>query len=400
MTTNRAVRRIAALLPGGMLAASLLVAFGPTPAANASGWVDGADEFPCLDDVTCLWIEGCELDENQHPVYPNRNGTTSYPAGSYSYQGDSAPPTPTTPPKPTPTKPTKPTPTKPTPSSGSNPSGTPSSPGATTGAQPDATGDLALGDEQEQVAAGAPSALAAPVLTVKKDSVTVTWEASPNAELEQVTGYLVRFTGLEAVEFDATTFTHTFKDLKPGSYRAAVWAENAAGVSAGSPPSEPTIVGDDPAGVQGTVTATGEVAPGAVVTLTGAGFAPRIEGFEVELHSTPVSLGTVSTDDQGGFALDVTIPATVAAGDHEVVVLFEGAEVSRSPLTVVAAAAAATATGTEDVATVEVKEGSGAPVPDHAGLFILGGLGAAGALSFVWHLLRGRRRPNRALAAA
>lgn len=397
MTTNRAVRRIAALLPGGMLAASLLVAFGPTSAANASGWVDGADEFPCLDDVTCLWIEGCELDENQHPVYPNRNGTTSYPAGSYSYQGDAAPttPTPTAPTKPTPTKPTKPTPTKPTPT-GSSPSGTPASPGATTPSDP--AGDLGLGDEQEQVAAGAPSALAAPVLTVKKDSVTVTWEASPNAELEQVTGYLVRFTGLEAVEFDATTFTHTFKDLEPGSYRAAVWAENAAGVSAGSPPSEPSVVGDDPASVPGTVTATGEVAPGAVVTLTGAGFAPRIEGFEVELHSTPVALGTVSTDDQGGFALDVTIPATVAAGDHEVVVLFEGAEVSRSPVTVVAAAPAATGTG--DTATVEVKEGSGAPVPDHAGLFILGGLGAAGALSLAWHLLRGRRRPTRALAPA
>ena len=72
--TARRSHRILSLLPVAAIAASLAVSLGPAPAAHADGWVDGGDEFPCLDDVTCLWIEDCELDGNHHPIYPNRNG--------------------------------------------------------------------------------------------------------------------------------------------------------------------------------------------------------------------------------------------------------------------------------------------------------------------------------------
>lgn len=396
MTVRRS-HRILALLPAAAIAATLAVSIGPAPAAHADGWVDGGDEFPCLDDVTCLWIQDCELDENQHPIYPNRNGKTSYPAGSYSYKGDQPTPTPT----PTPTA----TPTPTTPGTGGSSTGSGGkatggkSPGkgtgstgttGTTGAVVDPT-DTAT----EQVAPGAPSALAAPTLTVDGDTVTVSWAASPNAEIEQVTGYLIRFTGQEAVRTDATTLEHVFEDVPPGSYRAAVWASNAAGESAGSPPSEPVVVGADPTTVAGTVTVTGDLTPGATVTVTGTGFAPRIEGYALELHSDPVPLGTVKTDDNGGFTADVVVPAGVAEGDHDLVVLFDGTQVASAPVTVAAAAGAPAEAASAD------EEKDVTPVPDNAGLAILGGLAGAGALALAWHVLRGRRRrPRRVLVPA
>lgn len=402
--TRRRSHRILALLPAAAIAAALTVSLGPAPSAHADGWVDGGDEFPCLDDVTCLWIEDCELDENQRPVYPNHNGTTSYKPGTYSYKDDKPKPTPT--PSPTPT---------PTPGGGTGGGSTGSTGGGSTGgtsggsagggSSTGSTGSSGAGaldpsaTPSEQVAPGAPSALAAPTLKVAGDTVTVSWVASPNADIEQVTGYLVRFTGQAAIEVGPTTFSHVFKKVSPGSYRAAVWARNAAGESPGSPPSEPVVVGDDPATVQGTLTVTGEVKPGASVTVSGTGFAPRIEGFALELHSDPVALGQVRTDAQGAFTADVTIPATVPAGEHHVVVLYDGAEVSRSDAITVGdaasddeeAAAGADTAHTGDAAT---------PVPDHLGLAILAVLAAGGGVSLLWHLARGRRRPRNAALAA
>lgn len=441
MTTPRPARALRAPRAGRALALllsatalSLSGGLGVTPAEAApapalkaaDGWVDGGDEFPCLDDVTCLWIENCELDENQHPVYPNRNGTTSYPAGTYSYADEQ----PTTP---TPT-PTTPTPTTPTPGTGGGGTGGGGTGGGGTGTGGGATGGgtttpptttpgttdpttvdpttvdpttvdptavdpttgLPTGTPTEVAPPGAPSALAAPTLTVKGRTVTVSWVASPNAELEQVTGYLVRFTGLAAVETDATTLSYEFPNLKPGSYRAAVWAKNVAGESLGSPPSEPVVVGTDPVAVPGQVAVTGDVVPGATVTLTGTGFAPRIEGFELELHSDPLPLGSVNTDDRGGFTTQVVLPANVTPGEHEVVVLFGGKQVSRSPVTVLApGAVAATTTDTDGPATDTAAAASSAdPVPDSAGLVILGGLAGAGLLALLWRGLRGRRRPS------
>ena len=397
MTVRRSLR-ILALLPAAAIAASLAVSLGPAPAAHADGWVDGGDEFPCLDDVTCLWIEDCELDENQRPIYPNRNGRTSYPAGTYSYKGDK----PATP-KPTPTPTQKPPSPKPPSPSTPKPSTKPGGGGAGTpgaGSDADPLSPAGVSDpagQSEQVAPGAPSALAAPTLTVEGRTVTVSWAASPNAEIEQVTGYLIRFTGQAAVETDADTFEYVFKNVEPGSYRAAVWARNAAGESAGSPPSEPVVVGVDPTSVQGTVTVTGDLTPGATVTVTGTGFAPRIEGYALELHSDPVPLGEVKTDDKGGFSADVVVPEAVTPGDHRLVVLFDGTEVGASPVTVTAASGAAeTDAAASDVARTGDEA---APVPDHAGLVILGALGAAGALSLLWRVVRGRRRQHAPLAA-
>ncbi|MCD7101084.1 ParB/Srx family N-terminal domain-containing protein [Pseudoclavibacter sp. 13-3] len=69
----------------------------------------------------------------------------------------------------------------------------------------------------------------------------------------------------------------------------------------------------------GTATAADAVAgfaPGAAVTITGAGFATN-SPLALELHSEPAVLGTVVTDDAGRFTAQVILPQGLAAGEHE-----------------------------------------------------------------------------------
>ncbi|MFJ4167054.1 collagen binding domain-containing protein [Microbacterium sp. NPDC089698] len=60
------------------------------------------------------------------------------------------------------------------------------------------------------------------------------------------------------------------------------------------------------------------VPPGAAVHVTGSGFAPG-EPVQVELHSTPISLGTVTAGADGVVDTTVTIPADAPAGAHRIV---------------------------------------------------------------------------------
>jgi hypothetical protein len=362
-------------------------------------WVDGADDSFCLNDdrgraldalpaeAWCTPIPGCYQDDDGVWVLPSRKtGIWQGDPSKVRYADEiKAEPTPT-PTKPAP-KPTK-TPTRTTKPGTSTPrtgSGSTTTPRTTTGTTTSpATADLGV-DEDEQAVSGAPTAPAAPVLTVKGSDVTVTWQATADAELESVTGYVLRFTGAQPVTVDATTTSHTFTDLADGSYRAAVRAVNAAGESVSSPPSDPATVGTPVTEVKGTVAVDGELSPGASVTLTGTGYAPNVPELQLELHSDPVSLGTVATDAQGGFTTTVTIPETVPVGEHQVVVLHDGQQVTASPVQVVEASA----TGADaDAAAAPAAE----RVPPHTGLAILAVLAVAGAGSLVWHVATGRRR--------
>ncbi|WP_147543750.1 fibronectin type III domain-containing protein [Aeromicrobium massiliense] len=361
-------------------------------------WVDGADDSFCLNDdrgraldalpaeAWCTPIPGCYQDDDGVWVLPSRKtGIWQGDPKKVRYADEvKAEPKPTTPttsaPKPSTSKPTK----KPTTERPTSPKpGTPAPSTDTT--TTDAPADLGV-DEQEVAVTGAPTAPAAPVLTVKGKDVTVAWQATPDAELESVTGYVVRFTGAQPVTVDATTTTHTFTGLADGSYRAAVRAVNAAGESVSSPPSDPATVGTPVVDVKGTVAVEGELAPGASVTITGTGYAPNVPELALELHSDPVALGTVATDAQGGFTTTVTIPETVPVGAHQVVVLHEGQQVTASPVEVVAAA------GATDAATEETAAPVAERVPPHTGLAILAVLALAGIGSLVWHLATGRRR--------
>ena len=58
---------------------------------------------------------------------------------------------------------------------------------------------------------------------------------------------------------------------------------------------------------------------GGPVTVSGGGFMPSTE-LTVELHSTPVVLGTTTTDVYGNYSASVVIPADTAPGVHQLVV--------------------------------------------------------------------------------
>lgn len=440
MTTRTSLLR----QPRWLLAALVLVPVlmlalqGLTFQAKAADldWVDGGDDQLCLQDDNgaalthpeieqCSPIIGCETGETNGRAwirFPTRNGIWQ-PKGEYAdylvLYGDEQPPSATPTPTPTPATPTptaSPTPGasnpttpgasnpttpgtatpsgKPTKGAGGKPGGKPSSsptPGVSAPPVASDADDLGL-DEDEEVAEGAPTAPAAPTVSVEGKDVTVTWTPSADAELEGVTGYVLRFSGADPVTTDAATTSHTFTGLADGNYRAAVRAVNEAGESPSSPPSAVATVGAPITEVLGTLTVEGELAPGATVTLTGAGYAPNVPELVLELHSTPVQVGAVATDETGGFATTVTLPADVEPGEHHVVVLYEGTEITRTPVQLVAAA------GT-DVATTDAAATPAETVPPQAGVLILGVLAALGLLALGWHLLQGRRRrPSRVRA--
>jgi len=158
------------------------------------------------------------------------------------------------------------------------------------------------------------------------------------------------------------------KPATPAAKPAAKPSPVAAKPSATpTPTATPTLEAVAPAA--GTVTVTGTATPGETITLTGADFDGNLDDLVVELHSDPeVTLATVATDTNGGFTLQATIPESVPAGDHTIVVLIDGVEVSRTPVTV----GAATST----------------PNP---GIFVLGGVFVLGAATLGVYALRRRR---------
>lgn len=386
------------------------VFFVVSPAAFAGGWVDGGDDLPCVDDETCLWIEGCTLDGSNNPVYPDHNGTV-VGGGAHSYKGDT-PATPTTPSTPTPTSKPSTTPTSPTskpttkPASGSG-SGSGSSSGSGTkggsgsgvstgsgsSAKPDASSsadpsaDASATEEAEETVV-----LPAPTLTVDGSSITVTW-AEPDDD-RTVDGYTVELLDGPSVEVDAATTSFTFTDLEAHRYRARVVAQFTDGTSETSPVSDRTKVGGaDPRTVTGTLTVTGDLVAGGAVTITGAGFAGDVSGFQVEIHSDPIVLSEVATDADGGFVLEATVPETLEAGDHHVVVAYDGVEVGSTPVTVTEAAAAAPAEAASVTPSATSADRS------QAGLLLLGALAAVGVAALVGHEITRRRRPVRATVA-
>lgn len=388
---RRARRFALAMLVGSGLMLSSQAISVQSSAATVQ-WVDGGDDSPCLNDDTgkattdlpgeywCTPIVGCYQGDDGKWVLPSRKTGIWQGNPSDVRYADEAVTTPT--PKPTTPKPTTPKPTTSAPKPGKTPAG-----GTTAPAAPGTIG-TAPGAPAAVVPVGAPTAPAAPTVSVKGSDVTVTWLASPNAALETVTGYTLQFTDADPIQLDAATLTHTFTDLKDGNYRAAVQAVNAAGPSLASPPSEVATVGTPIAEIVGDVVVDGTLEPGGTVTVTGTNFAADVPELTLELHSDPIVLGTVATDAKGGFKTTVTIPSTVEAGDHSLVVLYDGQEVISSPVAIGEVAAAPVA----KQETAAVSES----VPPYLGLAILAALGAAGAGALIWHVASGRRRTRSA----
>ena len=85
----------------------------------------------------------------------------------------------------------------------------------------------------------------------------------------------------------------------------------------------------------------------------------------------------------------MTLPADIEPGDHHLVVLYDGNEVTSTPVELVAVAA------TDGAAPVDKAVAPAESVPPQTGLVILGALAALGFLSLLWHPVRSRRRRSR-----
>ncbi|WP_159805125.1 hypothetical protein [Cellulomonas citrea] len=64
--------------------------------------------------------------------------------------------------------------------------------------------------------------------------------------------------------------------------------------------------------------------------------------YQLEIHSTPISLGSFTTDASGSAVIDLPLPDGVGAGHHTLVVLQNGTQVLSAPVTVTAATLAST----------------------------------------------------------
>ena len=100
------------------------------------------------------------------------------------------------------------------------------------------------------------------------------------------------------------------------------------------------------------------------VTVTGTGFGAS-ENVALWLNSDPLALGTVETNDEGGFTAEVTIPQEAVIGDHHVQGV--GAATSRSAQAPFAVLATEVVDGGEGETTPPAGGGEGETTPPTSG---------------------------------
>lgn len=91
-----------------------------------------------------------------------------------------------------------------------------------------------------------------------------------------------------------------------------------------------------------TVSVSGELVPGGDIVVSGAGLAAGVD-VSVELHSTPVLLGTAQSVADGTWSLAATIPTATPLGRHDIVAILAGLSFASQGVQV--AAPASTVTG-------------------------------------------------------
>lgn len=207
--------------------------------------------------------------------------------------------------------------------------------------------------------ATAPAAPSAPTVTAAGDAVTVSWTAPASDGGSPLTGYSVTL-GSTTVDTAAGVTSHTFTGVPVGTHTASVTAQNEIGRSPASGTASVTVGGDQPGGGEpgggeegelpeagdASVTVTGDLRPGGEITVRGEGVDPDSDAVRVELHSTPTVLGSTTAAADGTFTLRATIPASVPAGGHAVVVFVDGVEVARASVTLGASGLANTGVDT------------------------------------------------------
>ncbi len=169
-------------------------------------------------------------------------------------------------------------------------------------------------------------------VTTGVSQITVTWSAPTSAGTYALAGYQVGYSFGEGGSDGCTTTvdvrTCTFFLPAGPHYQPVVFAvdaENHNGVPAVGDPvavSGPAVPSSVPTKVDGTI--TGPAGPitsltaGQKLTLQGTGFAAN-STVQLTIFSTATSLGTATTDGNGAFSVEVTLPAGLANGSHTLV---------------------------------------------------------------------------------
>ena len=151
-------------------------------------------------------------------------------------------------------------------------------------------------------------------------SVTATWTPVSGA-----TGYTVTAAPGPSTCSTTTETSCVLGAVAGTTYTVTVVARSGARSSAASAPSnpvtplEPAIPSTPPPTAPITLTTDkGQIAlatPGQQIVVIGTGFA-AYSTATVIIYSTPIELGTVTTDGTGGFSVPVTVPADLASGQH------------------------------------------------------------------------------------
>ncbi|GAB3830399.1 fibronectin type III domain-containing protein [Dactylosporangium cerinum] len=169
----------------------------------------------------------------------------------------------------------------------------------------------------------APAAPSGVTATAKTATITVTWVAPPTGGA-QITGYTAVASPGPATCDAVGATTCVLGAQSNQAYTITVVAHSASGDSAASAPSSsvtaaaPEIPATPPVTDEKLDTPQSDdkpTAPGATITLKGSGYAPN-STVELIVYSSPVSLGTVVTDDKGEFSVDVVVPPSLPVGDH------------------------------------------------------------------------------------
>jgi len=170
-----------------------------------------------------------------------------------------------------------------------------------------------------------PAAPTGVVATARTATITVSWVAPANGGAP-VTGYTAFASpGPATCDTDgATTCVLGAQANQP--YTVTVVAHSASGDSVASAPSSsataapPVIPPTPPVTSEKLETpkdADDTTRPGETITIRGSGYAPN-STVEIVVYSAPVSLGTVVTDSNGEFSVDVVVPPKLV-GTHSIV---------------------------------------------------------------------------------